>query len=152
MVALAASTLIVYAFGPTDEQLIHQALDKSVASSKEGSPWGVLDQLRGEFTFNGEMIRSRAEVVKFIRDTKPSITLGERSLRIQGDEAFLTVPVSVVFEGGAAFQMPTVEIEFKRDGGFRYFVFPYPEWKMKAVRTGDSFDAASVYFGSQSPQ
>lgn len=151
VVGLAVLTIVVYAFGPTDEQLINQSLDKAVKSSGDGAPWGVLDQLRGEFAFNGEMIRSRAEVVKFIRDTKPKITLGQRRLVIRGESATITVPASVVFEGGATVEMPDVKIELVRDGGFRWYVFPYPEWKMKSVQT-ESFDPESFYMSPQSGQ
>lgn len=141
-VAAAVSMTLVYVLGPSDETLIHQALDESVSASREGRAGGVLSRLTSNFTYNEEGIGSRAEASKWIQGLKPEVFIFSRDIQMDGEKAQIVTPVSVKFEGGTQFKLERVQIKFKRHTGNRYWVFPYPDWQIESV-VSEGFDPSS---------
>lgn len=141
--AAAVSMTLVYVLGPTDEALIHQALDESVSASREGRGGGVLSRLTSNFTYNEEGIGSHAEASRWIQGLKPEIFIYSREIQMDGEKAKIVTPVQVQFEGGTHFKLEKVQISFKKHTGSRYWIFPYPDWQIESV-VSEGFDPSSI--------
>ena len=139
----AVMLTLVYVLGPSDDALIHQALDESVTASREGRAGGVLSRLTSNFTYNNEGIGSRADASKWIQSLKPEIFIYRRDIQREGDKAKIITPVEVSFEGGMKVNLENVNISFKRHTGSRYWLFPYADWQIESV-TSDGFDPSSI--------
>lgn len=133
---------MVYVLGPSDETLIHQALDESVSASKEGRAGGVLSRLTSNFTYNEEGIGSRADASRWIQGLKPEIFIYRRDIQMEGETAQIVTPVQVQFEGGAHIKLESVQIKFRKHTGNRYWIFPYPDWQIESV-VSEGFDPSS---------
>ncbi len=139
----AVMLTVVYVLGPSDQALIHEALDESVTASREGRAGGVLSRLASNFTYNSEGIGSRADASRWIQGLKPEIFIFRRDILLDGDKASIVTPVQVGFEGGARFKLEEVKITFKKQTGSRYWLFPYADWQIEAVES-EGFDPSSI--------
>ncbi len=135
--AFAALFLVrIYAFGPSDTQLIWEALDRSCQASRRGEPGGVMDQLSRSLTFNEEPVEDRHEIAKAIRLSKPEVTLAHSEPAIQGRRAQVVTSarVRLNYAGVNIDQsIPRVVIRLQKETGFRWLVMPYPKWRVVDV-------------------
>ena len=141
-IGVAASMTFVYVFGPTDEQLIQEALEESIQASREGSSGGVLSRLASNFTYNNEGIGARTDAARWIQTLRPEISVFSREIIKDGEKARIVTPVKVTFAGGINVDLETVTVTFKKSTGTRYVVFPYADWQIESV-VSEGFDPSS---------
>ncbi len=122
--------------GPTDEQLIQEALQQSIQASREGKPGGVLEYLSRSLTYNDAPVGDRSEIAQFIRNSKPDVQVLDPKPRIEGDKAAIVSPVTVSMQLGP-FQgeqrLDRVRITFTREMGTRWIVVPAPKWRVSDI-------------------
>ncbi len=141
-VGAAAAMTYVYVLGPTDDQLILEALEESVQASREGSSGGVLSRLASNFTYNNEDIGARTNAARWIQTLRPEITFFNRDIVKEGGKASITAPVKVVFAGGINVDLNSVKVTFRKGTGTRYVIFPYANWQIESV-VSEGFDPSS---------
>lgn len=147
----------VWLFQPSDEELIRQALDESVAAGREGRPGGVLEYLSESFQINTlEPIR-RIDIARVVRLNRPNVTLGSWEPRIAGDLAVVQTVADVELggteEGGGAldvlklpktqFRLDAVTIRLRRETDRRWLIVPVKKWRVISV-TAPGFDPYSL--------
>ncbi|MFX8820935.1 hypothetical protein ABTM55_19390, partial [Acinetobacter baumannii] len=81
-------------FGPSDENLIREAVTRSIEASREGRPGGVIDYISDRFAVNGDQPGTSA-IARFIRESKPEVTIDSYKPLVNGDQALITTPVKV---------------------------------------------------------
>lgn len=136
LVAVAAFGARMLLFGPSDRELIHQALDESIVAGKEGRPGGVLDYLSQSLTVNSEQLVDRRQIADFVRKAKPDVTLGPISPEIQGDMATVLTSVQVKFSGfgmSVDKEIPKVTITLRKESAVKWLVFPASQWRIVSV-------------------
>lgn len=125
-------------FGPSDRQLIKEALDESVKASREGRPGGVMDYLSSSLKFNEEDTGSRSEIADYVKRARPDIVIEDTTPTISGDTATVVSPVTVTFSLGPASQpvrIERVEITLAKETGTRFLILPAPKWRIRDVKT-----------------
>lgn len=135
-VILVAVLVKVFAFGPSDKEMIQAALDESLSAARDGKPSPVLDYLSSQFEINGQRIADRPEIARVVRTARPKITVQNREPQIMGDTATIvsSVQVDADYLGFTMNQtIPNVTIRFKKESGTRYVVVPYPKWRIIGV-------------------
>lgn len=141
-VAAAFSMTFVYVLGPSDDELIQEALEESIQASREGSSGGVLSRLASNFTYNNEGIGARTDAARWIQTLRPEISVFKRDIVKEGEKASITTPVKVIFAGGINVDLENVKVTFKKSTGTRYVVFPYADWQIESV-VSEGFDPSS---------
>jgi len=127
---------------PNDKQLIATALAESIKQSKEGRPGGVLDLLAANLKVNGESVGgNNAQVMKYIRENKPDVTVENMDPVVTGDEATLVSPVniSISFLGHSVDkQLKDVHMVFQKLDDKEWLVIPTHRWKLTEVQVQDT--------------
>ena len=81
---------------PNDLALIKTALADSIKATKEGRPGGVMDKLSVNLKFNGESESgNRNEIARYIRNSRPEVTVEQIEPVVTGDEARIVSPVDL---------------------------------------------------------
>ncbi|QYK52334.1 MAG: hypothetical protein KF824_08695 [Fimbriimonadaceae bacterium] len=135
VLALIGLLVSGYVFAPSDKELIQRALDESTTAAREGKPSPVLDHLSRSFTYGGEAT-STYDISKLIHQAKPIIVIHDPSPQIDGESARVVSPVSVTvsFMGqDIDSTFPEVNIELKKENGFKWLFVPEPRWRITSV-------------------
>lgn len=142
LVALIALGLGAYLSGPSDEQLVREALQDSIEASRNGQPGGVLEHLSRSLTFNEVPVESRQDVANFIRNSRPSVELltSDPPIRFEGSTAEMVAD----FHVAVAFGMVSIDqsirgvvVRFRRESGTRWLVLPASRWRIAEVSAPD---------------
>lgn len=142
IVAVAALLLLLRSvlFGPSDKELIRDAVKESVEASREGRPGGVLEYLSNSFTFNDQEAPNRREIGKWIRQGKPEVVLRNSEPVISGETAEIVTPVHVKFDY-LAFkfdqEIPNVRITLQKEAGTKWLIVPTKKWRIVSVTAPD---------------
>lgn len=126
-------------FGPPDQTLIRQALDRAILASKEGRPGGVMDFLADKFSVNSSEYGSR-QIANFIKDGHPDVSVPDEPAIIADDKARITAPVriKVSYLGFNLDQtVDNVSLVFERETGREWLFIPVPQWKLAQVQVPD---------------
>jgi hypothetical protein len=156
--AVAAALASMWLFQPSDEELIRQALDESVAAGREGRPGGVLEYLSQSFQINTQEPVRRSDIARVVRLNRPKVTLGPWQPRIAGDLAVVETSADVELGGldgggGGAFdalklpktqfRLDSVTIRLRRETDRRWLVVPVKKWRVISV-SAPGFDPYSL--------
>lgn len=147
-VLILVFSVVVLATRPSDDELIQEALDRSIAASREGKPGGVFEHLSRSFTYNETAITSRRDVGQYINQLKPDIELSNRAPEISGDTALIMTDVNLeigILNYRQELTIPGVEIELAKESGTRWGFLPYPQWRVIRVEA-PGFDPKSIPF------
>lgn len=156
LVLLLVLRLTLFAPQPNDQALIAQALADSIQASKEGRPGVVLDKLSDRFKVNNASVGSRFDIAKFIRDSKPEITVANRTAVVSGDIAKINSPVQVninFLNQKFDINAENVTFVFAREDSRTWLIFPTREWKLTDVLVPEdaipkNYPAATESWGS----
>lgn len=136
VLAVAAIAIQIFAFGPSDKQMIQSALDESLLAAREGRPSPVLEYLSRNFEINGQRMSERPEIAKAVQMAKPEITVMNREPQITDSTATInsSVKVKLDYMGLNIDQtFENVTITFTKESGTRMLVVPYPKWRISGV-------------------
>lgn len=148
LVLILIFALVVVVTRPSDEDLIQEALERSIAASREGKPGGVFEHLSRSFTYNESAITSRRDVGQYINQLKPAIELSNREPNISENTARILTDVHLeigMLNYRQEFTIPGVEIELAKESGTRWGFIPYPQWRIVSVEA-PGFDPKSIPF------
>ncbi len=137
VVVLLGVLAFPFVFGPSDQQLIQQALDDSVAASREGRPGGVLEYLSHSLKYNDEAVGNRSEVATFIKNSHPQVVIENPTPTINGNTATIVSPVTLTFglgPVGTPVRLQKVEITLSKETGTRFLILPSPKWRVSEVK------------------
>lgn len=143
VIGVVAAILVVLRFGlqsPSDQELISQALKESIQATKEGKPGGVLEHLSRSLVLNDEANVNRRDIADFIRDIKPDITVHDPKPTVAGERAEIVSDVTLkigVLGVGISQNLSNVRIEFGREVGTKWGVFPTKAWRITSVSAPD---------------
>jgi len=143
VVALIAIRVVMSINGPSDEQLVRNALADSIKASKEGRPGGVIDYLSDKMTINGMDVGvDKRQILAYIKNSKPDITVSQPDPVILGDEARITSPVNVKMTGPMGMgdinqNIDNVILVFAKEDSMQWLIFPTKKWRLKEVKLPD---------------
>ncbi|MBS1713417.1 MAG: hypothetical protein JST30_03685 [Armatimonadetes bacterium] len=149
IVGCAAFLLILatpFLFQPKDQDLINQALKESVDASREGRSGSVMEYLSRSLTYNDVPVEYRAQVARYIRNSKPEIYLENTAAIISGDSAQIVTPADLRIAVGPMpvnLHIDRVVITLGRETGTRFVFLPAPIWRIKEVHT-DKLDLSGL--------
>lgn len=132
---IAGITIKAMFFGPSDKELIQEALKETTVAAREGRPTMVLTNLSKKFNYGGEM-PIRMDISKVVEQAKPDISILNPEPRIEGDQATVFSPVAVKMSAmGMSFDntVPDVTIILEREWSFSGGIFPRKKWKIIEV-------------------
>lgn len=136
--AAAAAALVIagYATEPSDIEKLRRSVAEIEESGREGDPFGFLDELRGDLTFNGKPEASKGEIGQWVKQGKPQIEFLRRVPQIEGDQARLITDVTVAAEWmgmaqGVTFEQ--VELVWQRETAWKWAVLPVTGWRLAQV-------------------
>lgn len=119
--------------GPSDRELIEEALTESITASREGRPGGVLEYLSKNFTVNNEQYGTR-DIAKTIRDLKPNVELENRDPLIAGESATITSPVRLsVSLPPVSYTVGQATLVFSKEESRKWLIFPAKQWRLTRV-------------------
>ena len=134
-----------------DKTLIQRALAESIQASKEGRPGGVMDKLSDNLKFNGQNEGgNQNEIARYIRSSKPDVTVDNTDPVVDGDEAKIVSPVTLTLSllgQSTSRHMKEVTIVFRKEESREWLFIPTRRWKLAEVQVPES----SVADLSQSP-
>lgn len=139
VVALLAIGLGAYLSGPSDEQLVREALYESIEASRNGQPGGVMEHLSRSITFNEIPVENRQDVANFIRNSRPSVNLltQDAPIRFEGSTAEMVADFHVVVAFGFVSidqAINGVQVRFRRETATRWLVLPASRWRISEIR------------------
>ncbi|MDR3690543.1 MAG: hypothetical protein P4L46_14290 [Fimbriimonas sp.] len=139
---LGGRAIVVVLSHQDDRTLIQQALKESIQASKEGRPGGVMDKLSDDIKLNGESEEgNQREIARFIRDSKPEITVQDMNPVVTGNEATITSPVDLTLSMlgiERSRHLKEVTLIFRREEGREWLVIPVSNWKLAEVHVPQS--------------
>jgi len=141
VVAVLALLVRVFAFGPSDSELIKESLKRSTEAARRGEASAVMDRLSRSLSYNESPVGDRNDIVKVIRLSKPEVTLGDVNPKIDGNTAVVTTSAHVKIEYSALNMnqdIPKVTIKLQKETSFKYLIVPTPKWRITEV-TIDEF-------------
>jgi hypothetical protein len=122
---------------PTDETLIQQALTDSLEASRKGEPGAVMDLISKQLKVNEQSYSDSPQIAKFIKESKPDITIQDRKTLITGDEARIVSPVEIKLSmlGQSMDQsIDNVTLIFHREEARGFLFLPVVKWRLTEVR------------------
>jgi len=122
-------------FGPPDEVLVKEALDRAIVASREGRPGGVLENISSQLKLNSDM-PSSGQIANFIKNNHPDVQVEKTDAIVNGDTARITSPirVKVSFLGTNIDQrVDSVSMVFKREEAHEWLVIPVKAWRLDQV-------------------
>lgn len=139
---LAGLIQVLLASGPSDEKLIREALQESLQAGKEGRPGGVVELLSDQLRFNDEVTPNKRQIAEFVRDSRPEVSVSERSLEVRGDHALMVADVSVRLATPFGISLDRtfqdVQLQFRREPATRLLVLPDRRWRLYRVLAPDA--------------
>jgi hypothetical protein len=138
VVALVALVVTIVLYNSTqadDRTLIRRGLQQAIAAGRSGEAGGVLEKLSFGFKINRESPGSFFDVAKFVRDQRPDVEIPEfkdSDIRVDGDVASLTTSAKVKMLM-MTFDLPRVDITFRREQSLAFFFIPARVWKVAEV-------------------
>jgi len=127
---------------PDDKALIKTALSDSIKATKEGRPGGVMDKLSMNLKYNGESESgNQTEIARYIRNSRPDITVEQPDPIVVGDEARIVTPVELkVNQLGITMskRLKEVTLVFHKEDDRDWLIFPNQKWKLAEVEVPDS--------------
>lgn len=143
VVVLIGVRVIMSLNGPDDKTLVREALTESIKASKEGRPGGVMDKISNKLTVNGDERFSSGQIIQFIKDAKPNVTVLRPEPIVTGDEARITSPVTlnVSMPGGNEInqKLDNVTLIFEKEDAMTWLVIPSKQWRLKEVTLPEDF-------------
>ena len=137
LVVLVGIRTILSMGGADDKALVKAALKESIEASKDGRPGGVMDKISDKLTVNKEQVASMSQIAKWIRDSKPDVTVTQQEPIILENEARITSPVTIKasFPGGVDLDktIDGVTLIFAKESAMDYFIIPTKKWRLKEV-------------------
>ncbi|HMS54796.1 MAG TPA: hypothetical protein PKA27_05305 [Fimbriimonadaceae bacterium] len=131
---LAGIGYMIFKPGPSDAELIKAALKDSIEAGKEGRPGSVLDLLSRNFTVNEEFAGGRANIAKFIRESKPNLTIENPEPNVSGVSATIDSPARIELRFPAVgFNVREVNLKFRKESGTSFLIFPTKVWKLESA-------------------
>lgn len=139
---------VITASHVSDAELIRNSLDESLRAGREGRPGGVLEFLSRSLTVNDGESVSRRQIARFVRDSKPKVTVENRKPVISpdGETAVILTNVSVNVDYlGMKLdrELPNVEINFRKEPDTQFLVFPATKWRIVSV-TAPTLDMSQL--------
>ena len=123
---------------PNDKTLIKTALAESIKATKEGRPGGVMDKLSINLKYNGENESgNRSEIAKFIRNSRPEVTVEQIEPVVTGDEARIVSPVDLkvgLLGVNKEAHLNEVTIVFRKEEDHEWLFIPTEKWKVAEVQ------------------
>jgi hypothetical protein len=122
--------------GPSDRELIKEAVRESIEASKDGRPGGVLEYLSSGFEIN-DQAPGRFDISKFVRESRPDVEVLNLEPVITGNDATIrsSVRVRMKFMGQDFDQtFEDVTIVLRREPARRYLVIPSSQWRIVQVQ------------------
>jgi hypothetical protein len=126
---------------PSDDKQIQQALTESLDASRKGESGGVLGLLSRQLKVNQDSAPESGQIAKFIRDSRPDITILDRRTLITGDEARMVSPVDLKLEFlGQSFsqRLDNVTLVFHREEARGFLFLPTTKWRLTEVRLSEN--------------
>ncbi len=127
---------------PNDKALILQALSASIKASKEGRPGGVMDKISANIKYNGENEGGNSrEIARFIRNSRPEVTVFQMNPIVTGDEATIISPIdlSVSLLGiNQSRHLNEVTMVFRKEEDHDWLIIPSRRWKLAEVHVPSS--------------
>lgn len=140
VVALIAVRVVMSFNGPSDEQLVRDALAESIKASKEGRAGGVIDYLSDKLTINGmDVGGDKRQILQYIKNSRPDITVSQPDPVVNGSEARITSPVTVKFSGPLGTgdfnqSIDNVTLVFAKEDSMKWLVIPSKQWRLTEVK------------------
>ena len=144
LVVLVGARAVLSMGGGDDKKQIVEALQESIKATKEGRPGGVMDKISDHFTINDTDVVARGQIINWIKNLKPDITVSHQDPVITGDEAQITSPVSIKGKGMGIDFDRTVEgitLIFAKESATEWLVIPTKKWRLKDVKVPDDIAA-----------
>ncbi len=143
IILLIGGKFIMMSANRTDDKvLVRQALLDSIKASREGRPGGVMDKLSEHIKFNGQSeAGNERDIARYIRQSKPDITVQNMDPEVSGDEAKIISPVTVsmgLLGQSMGQTLKKVTITFRREDDHEWLIFPVKRWKLAEVETTDA--------------
>ena len=143
IILLIGGKFILMSANRTDDKvLVRQALLDSIKASREGRPGGVMDKLSEHIKFNGQSeAGNERDIARYIRQSKPDITVQNMDPEVSGDEAKIISPVTVsmgLLGQSMGQTLKKVTITFRREDDHEWLIFPVKRWKLAEVETTDA--------------
>lgn len=124
---------------PNDNQLIQAALADAIKASKEGRPGGVVELFSRNLKVNNvDVDANRGQIVDFIRNQKPDVTVTNATPQISGDEARIVSPVQLDMGLLGKRSMDNVTMIFHREDSTEFLIVPTKTWRLVEVRAPES--------------
>lgn len=134
---------------PSDSELINKAMVESIEGARDGRPGSVIDHLARSFQFNGQSMGSTVDVMKVVRIMKPNAVFENLTPQIDGSQAYINSGVRLTYGGGdqlTKVDINKVTVTLQKSTGFKWLVFPTPEWKIADVKA-ENFDGSELLGG-----
>lgn len=133
VVGLVVTYLAVWLSRPTDEQLIIEALDESIAMSREGRPGGIYEKFYVDFAFGVSDLTPTD--IRNIRMAQHEVTVPHRQIELKGDSASITSPMSaeILILGDLFSTSANVKIIFSAETEMKLFIVPVRTWRVTDV-------------------
>lgn len=140
-IVVAAAVLTFFGFrGPSDRELIDQAITESAKAGREGRAGGVLEYLSKSLKVNQvEYSGTRFDISRFVRDSHPDVQLKNQTVEVDesGGKATVTASatVSVTLLGLSEMSrdIDKVEIRLEREDTRKWLIFPARIWRIVSV-------------------
>ena len=146
LLAVFGIMAVPFLFGPTDDQMIRDALKESIKASREGRPGGVMEYLSNSLKYNDEEATDRTSIADYIKRAKPEVSVDDPTPRISGESAMVVSPVTVnLTYGPVSFpvRIEHAEITFAKETGRRFLVLPAPVWRIRSIKA-DEVDVSQL--------
>ena len=148
---------VVMGLAPQDDKkLVREALAEAIKASREGRPGGVMDKISDNLNVNGDPVR-KGQVMNWIRNSKPDVTVEKQDPVIIGEEAQITSPVQVKLKlpigNGIAFDrtIDNVTMVFAKESATDWLIIPTTRWRLREVKlpddVADEFTSGLSNFG-----
>jgi hypothetical protein len=122
-------------FGPSDDQLVRQALNEAILAGREGRPGGVLEHLSNSFKINSQQ-PTTFDKADFIRNSRPDVSVDDPTPIVVGDTARITsdVEIKINLAGNRIAQkVEAVSMVFRREDGLEWLIVPVKKWRLEQV-------------------
>lgn len=139
---IGGRVMLSMAHQESDKSLIQKALADSIKASREGRAGGVMDKLSNQLKFNGaEYGGAGRDISRFIRDSKPDITVENDDPVISGDEGTIVSPVDLklsMLGQSLDRHLKKVTMVFRKEDARDWLVIPVRKWKLAEVEVSES--------------
>ncbi|CAN5532182.1 hypothetical protein BH11ARM2_BH11ARM2_02390 [soil metagenome] len=139
LVLVAIRVGLGVAHKPDDQQLIREAIQRSIQDSKEGKANGVLQLLSDDLKVNSTTMADTGQIAQFIRTNKPDLTVDDDKALVTGDEARVISPITLKIPLiGIEQKIKNVTLVFKKEDSHGFLFLPERKWKLTDVQLPDT--------------